>query len=109
MADRFAQVQDALAEALANGWETCPGKPDTLRRIVEHRTPDHARAAGWWPRETYDSVEFLTFVFTERNRIPKVIHGYSRCPWITLCDTKISFKRSLELLAQPVADSKIHN
>lgn len=109
MADRFAQVQDTLAEAMTNGWEKHPDRVNALRRIVEHRTPDHARAAGWWPRETYTSVEFLTFMFTERNRVPKVIHGYSRCPWIVGRDTKISFKRSLELLAQPVADSEIHN
>lgn len=108
MADRLAELQAAALASMANGWERCPGKPNTLRRSVEHATPE-GTPESWWRLEWYYSVEFLTFTFSDRNRVPKVVYGYSRCPWFARADRSVSFKKSLELLAQPITDSPVHN
>jgi hypothetical protein len=108
MADHIATLQAAAIASQANGWERCPGKPNGLRRVVVHDTPA-GTPDRWWRSGSYESVEFLTFHFTERTKVPSVVHGFSRVPWIAKRDQKITFKRSLELLAQPAAESLIHS
>lgn len=106
--DRMQQVRDAVKAAEANGWEILNGS--TVRRISEHEAPQYAIDNGWWPGRTYQTIEFLGFVFGQRaDRVPKVVYKVAPCPWIAKRDRLISFKQSLELLAQPVAESDVHN
>lgn len=108
MTDRIAELQSHLAEAAKTGWHPTPGKPNGLSRIVRHDTPENL-PERWWGMPTYDSHEFLTFLFTDRNRVPKVIYGVTRTPWTGRQDSSISYRKALTLLAQPVADSDVHN
>lgn len=105
--DRFTQVQDAVRAAEANGWTVLNGS--TVRRKSEHSTPQYAKDNGWWTSDTYSTLEFISFVFGSRDRVPKVVYGTSTCAWTGRSDRDISFKRSLELLAQPLPDSEIHD
>lgn len=107
MPDRFAEIQAAVKDADANGWHVL--NETTVRRMTEHVTPQWALDNGWAAGATYTTVEFLSFVFRARNLVPKVIYGTAPCPWVGRSDASISFKRAKELLAQPLADSKIHD
>lgn len=105
--DYVTDIRNLITTAEANGWQRCPGKSNTLRRITRHDTPKTI-PSRWWARPTYEAVEFLSFVVADRNRAPKVIHGVGRAPWVGRQDAKISYKRATELLAQPVGESPVH-
>lgn len=110
--DRILQARDAINAAGANGWQIIPANtPNTItvRRMTEHVTPQWAQDNGWYPNTVYSTCEFLSFVFFSRTRVPKVTYGTAPCPWVGRTDTSLSFKRSLELLAQPLAESSIHD
>lgn len=111
MADRLMQTKDAIEAAKANGWEfmgILGGITIQVRRITEHRTPQFAMDYGWYPQDTYTSCEFLSLIFGDRNRVPKVVHGQGQYPWVGRSDRNVSFKAALALLAQPVAESELH-
>lgn len=107
------QAADAANAAKANGWDVLNVDSVrgivTLRRMTEHQTPQYAMDNDWYPSPTYNTLEFVSLMFTSRTRVPKVTYGTAPCPWVGRTDTSISFKRSLELLAQPLADSEIHD
>lgn len=105
--DRVAELKAAITAAEANGW-TYIGN-NTVRRMAEHVTPPFAMDNGWYPGSTYNSLEFMSFLLMGPSRAPKCIHGTVRVPWIMRSDRSISWKRTLELLAQPVTESDIHN
>lgn len=112
MADRLMQTKDAIEAAKANGWQfqgISSGSIIHVMRKTEHSTPQYAMDNDWWPQPTYDAIEWLGFVFTDRNRVPKVVHGTSACAWVGRSDTRVSFKAALALLAQPVAESELHD
>lgn len=104
--DRVAELKGAIKDAEANGW-TYIGN-NTVRRMVEHETPQFAKDAGWWTPTTYRSLEFLSFVLNGPSRVPHVIYGTCRTAWTGRRDQKITWKRTLELLAQPVHLSEVH-
>lgn len=107
------QVKDAVDAAKANGWEftgiTHGGSTISLRRMTEHDTPQYAMDNDWYPSPTYTTVEFLGIRFTSRTKVPKTVHGTAPCPWVGRTDRSISFKAVLELLAQPVSQSELHD
>lgn len=105
--DRMAELRNATKAAEANGW-TYIGN-STVRRMAEHVTPQFALDNGWAPGSTYKSLEFLSFVFSDRARVPKVIYGTCRTSWTGRSDRSISWKRTLELLAEDIAASEIHS
>lgn len=107
MADRFAETLTAVKAAEANGWHRIEG--GKLRRMTEHGTPQFVIDAGWWTNPMYTTCEFMSFVFSSRTRVPKVIYGVSSCPWVGGSDRGISFKAALALLAQPLDQSEIHD
>lgn len=97
--DRFEQTQQAATAALTRGdWVGVPGKANTLRRTVVHETPAFAIEYGWWRGETYESHEFITFLFGSRDRVPTVFYKTHRCPWTNGGAQKVSFKKALEIL-----------
>lgn len=105
--NRLAQLKETADAAEANGW-TYVGN-STFRRMTEHLTPQRAIDNGWWTDSTYTACEFLAFVLRGVNRVPKVVYGTTPCPWVGLSDCSISFKRALDLFAQPLAESEIHD
>lgn len=105
--DYRAKLNAALKGAVDNGWEYIGN--NTMRRMSEHVTPQWARDNGWYPAETYNTIEFLSFILMPPGRAPKVVYGTAPCAWVGRSDTKISFKRATELLAQPIAESPIHD
>lgn len=44
-ANRLKDVREALAAALGQGWEKTPGKANSVRRLVEHDTPERIPAS----------------------------------------------------------------
>lgn len=105
-ADRFQQTRDAVEAAGANGWTVI----DThmVRRMTEHTTPQYVIDNGWWPHVTFTRVEFLSFVFRARDRVPAVVYETTRGPWVNRTGHPLSFKRALALLAEPLEDSEFH-
>lgn len=99
-ANRLQSVKDALALALANGWERTPGKPNSVMRAVEHRTPERI-TKNWWPGETYTSCEWVSFLVFDGGARITAFHDTSRCPWVIRQDRKVSLKRALEILSDP--------
>jgi len=104
--DYRAKLNEALKASAANGWEYIGN--NTMRRMTEHETPQYAIDAGWWTSPTYTTVEFVGYVLVSKGA-PKATYGSAACPWVGRSDSSISFKRSLELLAQPLADSTLHD
>ncbi len=103
-----AELKDLIETAEANGWKYIGN--NTVRRMVEHQTPGFVQQNGWWAGSTYASLEFMSFVFPLiTGRAPKVVHGTSNVPWTTRRDDRISYRRAVELLAQPVHLSEIHD
>lgn len=112
MADRLMQTKDAIEAAKANGWEFLSiqsGSIIQMRRMTEHSTPQYAMDNDWWGPTTYTTCEFISFIFTDRNRVPKVTYATHTCPWVGRNDVRISYKTALALLAQPVAESELHD
>lgn len=107
MADRMIETKEAIDAATANGW-TYIGN-GTVRRTTTHTTPKYVMEAGWYPRAEYDTHEFLSFIFSRRDRVPKVVYGVARCAWTDRSDRLISFRRAKELLAQPMSESDVHD
>lgn len=106
--DYRAELQDLIKAAEHNGW-TYIGN-NTVRRMVEHETPEYAQRNGWWEGEKYASLEFLSFIFPRlAGRAPKVVYGTNNCPWTERRDTYISYRRSVELLAEPLHLSPVHD
>lgn len=105
--DYKAELNAALIASAANGW-TYMGN-NTMRRRTEHETPAYAINAEWYEQPTYSTLEFLSFLLLEGNRAPKAVYGTGPCPWVGRRDSKISFKRALELLGQPLEESAIHD
>ena len=105
--DYRARLNEALKGAGEHGWEYIGN--NTLRRMSEHVTPQYAIDNGWYPSPTYSTVEFISFVLVSGGKAPKAVYGSAACPWVGRTDNSISFKRSLELLAQPLADSTLHD
>lgn len=99
-ANRLQAVKDALAAALANGWERTPGKPNSVRRTTEHLTPERI-PKNWWPGETYTSLEFVDFLVFDGGAKIVSLHKTTRCPWIARSDQKISTARALAILTDP--------
>lgn len=107
MVDRLTEAQQAIRAAVANGWTHVDGS--TVRRTSSHETPRDVIEAGWYTGDRYETHEFLTFVFTRRDRAPKVVHGEDRCPWLVRMDSFVSFRQAKELLAQPMSESELHD
>jgi hypothetical protein len=105
--DRVAEAQQAIRAAVANGWTYMGG--GTVRRTTVHETPRDVIAAEWYTGGQYDTHEFLSFVFASKDRVPRVIYGVARCPWLSRTDSKVSFRRAKELLAQPLSESDVHD
>jgi len=105
--DRVAELKAAILAAEANGWQYIGNH--TVRRMAEHVTPQFAVDNGWAPGATYTSLEFLSFVLHGPSRVPTCIYGTCKVPWLMRHDQKISWKRTLELLAEPVSSSDVHN
>jgi len=103
MADRYAQTLEAIKDAVGRGWEIVPGQP-TVRRMREHVTPEFAIKNEWYPGPAYNSIEFMSFVWHSRDRVPTVIYTRVRTPWTHQTEGKISFTRALELLASETSD-----
>lgn len=102
------ELKGLITQAEANGW-TYIGN-NTVRRMAEHQTPEFAQKHGWWNGSTYTSLEFLSFVFPRiGSRAPRVVYGSISCPWRTRNDLRISYRRAVELLAQPLDASDVHN
>lgn len=103
-----AELKILIDQAEVNGW-TYIGN-NMVRRMSEHDTPEYAQQHGWWNGDTYASLEFLSFVFhLIPGRAPKVVHGAHNTPWTTRSDRSISYRRAVELLAQPVHLSDVHD
>lgn len=103
-----AELADLIKEAESNGW-TYIGN-NTVRRMAEHETPEFAQKHGWWTGSTYASLEFLSFVFPRiTGRVPKVVYGTNNTPWTARSDRSISYRRAVELLAEPLHLSEIHD
>ncbi|ATN93718.1 hypothetical protein SEA_ABT2GRADUATEX2_48 [Streptomyces phage Abt2graduatex2] len=103
-----AELKDLIENAEANGW-TYIGN-NTVRRMAEHETPEFAQKHGWWTSSTYASLEFLSFVFPRViGRVPKVVYGTNNTPWTARRDRTISYRRAVELLAEPIHLSETHN
>uniref|UniRef100_A0AAU7GWW5 Uncharacterized protein n=1 Tax=Streptomyces phage Geonosis TaxID=3158856 RepID=A0AAU7GWW5_9CAUD len=106
--NRAAEVAELIKAAETNGW-TYIGN-NTVRRMAEHTTPDYAQHHGWWTGSTYASLEFLSFVFPLiTSRVPKVVYGTHNTPWTARSDRSISYRRAVELLAQPLHLSEVHD
>lgn len=105
-ANRLKSVKDALGLALSQGWTRTPGKPNSVMRMTEHRTPERI-PKNWWPGETYTSYEWVDFLVFDGGAKIAAFHNTSRCPWITRSDQKVSLKRALEILSDQ-ALSDVH-
>lgn len=104
--DRIKQLHEALKASQKNGWVfTASGM---AVRVTTHETPESIMAGGHWQGATYTAVEALDFTFTQCNRVPITVYKTTTCPWVTRLDQKISYRRGLELLAQPLAESLFH-
>jgi len=105
MADRYAQTLEAIKDAVGRGWEIVPGQP-TVRRMREHVTPEFAIKNEWWTGPEYNSIEFMSFVWHSRDRVPTVLYTTVRTPWTPRekDGQPISFKRALEILASETSD-----
>lgn len=97
-----------LTEAVASHPDWAPVNPTTIRRMVEHVTPQWAINAGWWTGATYTSIEFLSFVTVRPDRAPQAVYKTSHVPWVEGKDRLVSFRRALELMATPVTDVQVH-
>lgn len=95
--DRMAELKNLIIDAEARGWVYIGD--GTVRRSATHRTPDTILKGGFWSGATYESHEFLSFVFTTRARVPRVIHKASDTPWTTCRNMSISYKRACEMLS----------
>lgn len=104
--DRVAELKDAIQEAQTNGWALVQLR--SVRTKI-HQTPDNIPDA-WWGLPTYQSTEALAFSFpnNDRTRVPIVVHHTSRCPWVEGTEQRISYRKALALLAQPLAESDAH-
>lgn len=98
-ANCIAEAKAALQLAMTHGWERVPEKTNTVRRLVEHPTPDRT-PKSWWARPTYDSIEFVTLMVHD-GRITGAVYATTRCPWVTRQDRSISVKRALDILRDP--------
>jgi hypothetical protein len=112
MKDRIEQLKDLMDEAGANGWVSVLGWVNeriAVSRTTRHETPEFAKRAGWWAADEYRKVECLVFSFHRRDRVPTVTYTVIPASWSSPEPTTVSFKRALELLAQPVAESRVLN
>ncbi len=107
MSGRLTDIKAAIDAATVNGWKYLGD--GIVFRSVPHVTPQLVRDNFGYHRASYSSHETLLFSFRDRTRDPKVIYGVEYAPWTEFSDAAISFTRALELLAQPVADSDVHN
>lgn len=98
MNKRTRDVIEAAKAAKEFGWEIF--EPNGLRRLTEHKTPEHAIEYGWWTRETYTECEFVNFGAID-GEAKWAIHAYTPCPWVERRDQKISIKKAIELLSTP--------
>lgn len=106
--DRYDQTLAAIKDAVENhGWEIIKGQP-TLRRMRDHTTPEFAIKNEWWTSPEYNSIEFVSFVWHSRDRVPTVLYTTARTPWTPRekDGQHLSFKRALEILASET--SEIH-
>lgn len=104
--DYRRELIEAAGAARINGWTIL--NATTLTRVVAHDTPHDIIRNGWYAGQTYDSVEFLSFVLVGGGA-PKAVYGTSANPWVQRLDRPVSFKRAKELLAQPVSHSDFHS
>ena len=104
--DRVAELKAAIVAAKVNGW-TYIGN-STVRRMSEHTTPQFALDNDWYPGRSYSRVEFLSFVLNGPSRVPHVTYGVVRVPWTARSDRSLTWKRTLELLAEPIELSEVH-
>ncbi len=103
--NRVEELRDAIKAAEVNGWEYIGA--GTVRRMAEHDTPDMFRRS--WPDPKFHSTEFISFILVDANRVPKCVYGVAPATWTTRQDVSMSYKRALELLAQPLSESDVHN
>lgn len=99
-ARKLATVREALAFALAHGWEPTPGKANSLRRTTEHATPERI-PKNWWPGKTYTSVEFVDFRVFDGGAKITAFYNTTRCPWVARSDRKVSLVAALAVLNNP--------
>jgi hypothetical protein len=104
MTDRYAQTLEAIKDAEPRGWEIT--SRNTVRRMREHTTPADVIEYGWWTGPTYQSIEWLDFVWHSRDRVPIVLYTTSRTYWTPRekDGQHVSFKRALEILKSETAD-----
>jgi len=105
MTDRAEVLRRHVEAAGENGW--VPRTGQSVGRETEHETPRHVREQGWWTAPTYRCFETLTFTM-RGDRTPRVVYHVDTRPWIGARFTNISYRRALELLAQPISDSDVH-
>lgn len=106
--DYSIELNDLIEQAERHGWKYIGN--NTVRRMAEHETPEFAQTNGWWNGDTYASLEFLSFVFPRiSGRAPKVVYGTSSCPWLSRQDISINYRHAVELLAQPIRLSQVHD
>jgi hypothetical protein len=104
--DYIEQLRDRLKAAEAEGWSHATSLMAV--RMTRHDTPKLVLDADWYPSPTYHCTEILGFTFTARNRVPVCVYKDRSRPWVDGTDRRISYKRALELLAQPLAESDFH-
>lgn len=96
--DPWEVLRRAVSNAHRRGWRPLPGRGgNTVSRKIELVTPAWLDPR-FWDAPTYTRLEFLSFVPRQKGRVPAVVYGESRAPWLERRDRAISFKRSLELL-----------
>ena len=105
--DRVAEWKKLMSEAAENGW-THVGGGHVFRATV-HQTPAEIKAAGWWDQDTFSCIEILDFVFVRQTGLPISTYQVHVSPWVTASSHRLSYRKALALLAQPLADSDIHN
>lgn len=104
--DKVEQLRRFFEAATEHGWATT--NVGIAIRMTDQTTPSEVIEAGWYPSSTYQCSEVLDFTFVRRDRVPIVVYKDRSRPWIEGTDTRISYRKALELLSQPLAESEFH-
>ena len=105
--DKLEHLRYSMERAAANGWVSYPSL--IAIRLTVHQTHPRVIRSGLWTEPTYECREVLDFVFHgPTNRVPSCVLTVRSRSWVPEHRERISYRRAVILLDQPLADSITH-
>lgn len=97
-------LNESRERATSNGWELKPNG-DLVR--ITYRSRNIALRM-LWPLDVYPVIETLTFTGGGRIVPPVCMHAVSDAPWKAYRATRVTFRKAVSLMDQPLEESPVH-